>query len=597
MKKQIISFLAIFLALVMVLASCGKETASKSNNPKSKSTTQSKKKDKSSNEEDEYLDDDFDDEDYDFDDDYSDDDYDFENAETVDFSASYIVYPSNASKEVQYLVDTFSQYLSQRYYLPNNYDDSTTASAGTNEIIIGNTNRSESSASLNKLVANRKNCDADFIISVENGNITINATSNYALNNALKYFKDTFCKDENTAEIPKNYYYHHKAKLSASSASLLGNDIEKYTVVTRRDMSYIYSRYVDTLVNYICSATGIELPVVDDKEKESEYEILIGKTSRSQSNVKYDKNADYSITQSGKKAVISGGSDLALSDAIRAFVTKIKESVTDSQKITVSSLNEKGTYSPKSNEYQLVWGDEFDGDSLDLKKWTRVLQTDTAWDGAVCNRTGTTDNSYLEDGKLIIKGFKDADGNYASAKLSTANSMYFNYGYFEIRTKLPDGAGLWPGFWTQPTTPIYPEIDVFEMFGESDKIQFTLHKWWSSTTGGSGHESVQDAYYPDTTKIVRLKNGEKFSDTFHTIGCEWTPEHIALYVDGFKYTEVNIQAEGMDVFHQPISVILSLAVGLTGVMRPDETTVWPALYEIDYFRLYKIPGVGSIVTK
>ena len=53
----------------------------------------------------------------------------------------------------------------------------------------------------------------------------------------------------------------------------------------------------------------------------------------------------------------------------------------------------------------------------------------------------------------------------------------------------------------------------------------------------------------------------------------------------------------MDVFHQPSYVIISMAVGLLDIDPPDENTPWPALYEIDYFRLYQKPNVGSLTLR
>lgn len=473
MKKYIINFLAVFLAMTM-LVSCGKaKKPTKSEKPKDNVSTQTEQIDDTTSDNKDNISSENVDNLNSTDDNYDmpEEDFDYEEVETIDFSMLNLVYESNPSNKEQYLVDTFYQFLNRKYFMLECYDDKKNASSDTNEIIIGTTNRPESAQALKKLTDARKNCDADFIIMVKNGNVVINATSNYGLNNALEYFKETFCK-EYTTEIPENYIYHHKAKLSSSSASLLGVDIGKYTIVTKRDMSFIYSKEVDTMVDYICSTTGIEIPVVDDRTAEGSYEILVGNTNRQQSNIKYSKDTDYSITQNGKKIVVSAGSDIALSSAIKDFTAKIKKAVTNSKKIAITSFNEKGSYSPAKKEYQLVWNDEFEGSDLDLSKWKRITQSDTAWDGAVCKRTNTTENSYLEDGKLIIKGIKGDDGNYTAAKLSTADSLTFNYGYYEIRAKLPDGPGLWPGFWSVPTTPIYPEIDVFEMFGVSNKIQF-----------------------------------------------------------------------------------------------------------------------------
>ena len=132
------------------------------------------------------------------------------------------------------------------------------------------------------------------------------------------------------------------------------------------------------------------------------------------------------------------------------------------------------------------------------------------------------------------------------------------------------------------------------MFGSSNNIHSTVHRWWMMDSG-AGHEQMMD-YIPGARDYT-LPDGEVFNDEYHTFGCEWTEEYLAFYLDGFKYTEIDITAENMDVFHQPAYIIISMAVGLLDIEAPDENTPWPAIYEIDYLRIYQKSGVGSLTVK
>ena len=254
----------------------------------------------------------------------------------------------------------------------------------------------------------------------------------------------------------------------------------------------------------------------------------------------------------------------------------------------------KRLYSASKSGYNLAWSDEFNDAKLNTANWRRHTEEANTHDGGKMYRDQSEANSYLENGNLVIKGEKD-ENNYRSAKVSTSGSMNFQYGYFEIRAKLPKGKGIWPAFWTNTIfTQAYSEIDVFEMFGSSNNIHSTIHRWWMMDTG-AGHEQMMN--YVPAQRDYTLKNGELFNDAYHTFGCEWTEDYIAFYLDGFKYTEIDIAAENMDVFHQPSYVIISMAVGLLDIDPPDENTPWPALYEIDYFRLYQKPNVGSLTLR
>ena len=114
--------------------------------------------------------------------------------------------------------------------------------------------------------------------------------------------------------------------------------------------------------------------------------------------------------------------------------------------------------------YTLVWSDEFDQDGLpDPTRWAYDTHRNAdGWynDELQYYSAARPENARVENGHLIIEAreeptpaetFPDTGGQaYTSARLFTSERAAWQYGYFEIRAKLPCGRGLWPAIWTLP---------------------------------------------------------------------------------------------------------------------------------------------------
>ncbi|MEL7541988.1 MAG: glycoside hydrolase family 16 protein, partial [Pseudomonadota bacterium] len=109
-------------------------------------------------------------------------------------------------------------------------------------------------------------------------------------------------------------------------------------------------------------------------------------------------------------------------------------------------------------DHTLVWADEFETDGLpDPAKWAYDTHRNAdGWfnDELQYYSANRSENARVEDGRLIIEArqepvpaetFPDTGGqSYTSARLLTEGLAAWQYGYFEIRAKLPCGRGLWP---------------------------------------------------------------------------------------------------------------------------------------------------------
>jgi beta-glucanase (GH16 family) len=229
-----------------------------------------------------------------------------------------------------------------------------------------------------------------------------------------------------------------------------------------------------------------------------------------------------------------------------------------------------------------VWADEFDRDGLpDRSRWDYEV-------GFIRNNErqyytrGRAENARVENGLLVIEArrerFEGAD--YTSASLTTRAS--WTYGRIEVRARLPKGRGTWPAAWTLGTNigqagwPACGEIDIMEHVGfDPGRIHANIH----------------------TTAYNHVKKTNKGNDilvpdadgAFHVYAAAWTPDSIAMSVDGRQYFTFSKEPGGDSVwpFDKPQYLILNLAIGGNwGGQRGIDDGAFPARYEVDYVRVF-----------
>ncbi len=234
--------------------------------------------------------------------------------------------------------------------------------------------------------------------------------------------------------------------------------------------------------------------------------------------------------------------------------------------------------------YALAWHDEFDGPNLDSTRWSHYAP------GPRRDAVNTPEAVTLDGmGHLVITTSRhevpdpDSPGRtrpeIRTGMISTRGLYETTHGYFECRMKLQREVGHWSAFWINTPTMGNPvgdpaaagvEIDVIEYLRNGsypDKAQHTIH--WDHKT---------PRYQRDFAAPVVPDIGEGF----HTFGCEWTPEHLAFFVDGRETWRTSAAIPSRDQH-----LILSLEVGkwaddIAGASLPDSI-------EVDYVRVFKRP--------
>jgi beta-glucanase (GH16 family) len=249
-----------------------------------------------------------------------------------------------------------------------------------------------------------------------------------------------------------------------------------------------------------------------------------------------------------------------------------------------------------------VWSDEFDGSAVNPDNW--VFET-TDKIGVLNNelqyyQAGGA-NTSVANGRLTITARQQSVGSlsYTSARMKTKGLQDIRFGRVEARIELPQGNGLWPGFWMlgsniEEATTNWPkcgEIDIVERVNQGDRASATEH--WDSP------ESIADPaikadnyppghkYYPTSIDMV--------STGYHTYAMEWDENSIWTWVDGVKYHEFSIKGgiNSTEEFQKRFFVLLNLAVGgnmpfgwWTGVSSVNNGAL-PATMNVEYVRVFE----------
>ncbi len=258
-----------------------------------------------------------------------------------------------------------------------------------------------------------------------------------------------------------------------------------------------------------------------------------------------------------------------------------------------------------TSAWRLVFSDEFQGDSLDTEKWrTWFPYSDDGSDRcAGCRTMGTSNTIFrdelvrVQDGMLRL-GVRARTGEWYGQKKGYEGAMVhtkydrFTHGRFEVRCRIPRGAGLWPAFWGFGGET---EIDVFEFCGEQPGLfKAALHRWAATKYSANGRKRMRD-----------LSRG------FHTYAVEWEADGITWSIDGravhHRGRYVDRRGRSLPACERPagdhhaapyfprtedgVSLILDLAVsapkgfckGPRGpVDRPEGTSL-----DVDHVRVYQ----------
>ena len=260
-------------------------------------------------------------------------------------------------------------------------------------------------------------------------------------------------------------------------------------------------------------------------------------------------------------------------------------------------------YPVAEEEWELVWSDEFDGDSLDASGWDVQLGDGSEYGldrwGNNEQQWYSADNLTVADGNLTIAARGDEprpDFCCTSGRIRTAGKFNFKYGRVEARIRAADGQGLWNALWMLPTDSPYGgwassgEIDIMEVINAGTEAEDT----WISLHHGFA--------WPFNLIANRSVPSVDPAGGFHDYAMEWEEDEIRWYIDGTHHMTVTsehwysyfyegresgyVAGEGAAPFDTDFHILLNLAVG-GHAPGPVDAAALPSEMTVDYVRVYR----------
>ena len=238
-----------------------------------------------------------------------------------------------------------------------------------------------------------------------------------------------------------------------------------------------------------------------------------------------------------------------------------------------------------SQEYKLVWQDEFNKPTIDTTVWTASETGDGGGNREIQFYHGANISIGKEpvtnESCLIVTAKREEFKGKpcTSGRISTKEKMSFKYGKVVARIKMPKTAnGLWPAFWMlgfdhnqkENNWPKCGEIDIVEMGKNTGIEQGVQDKYFN----GACHwgESWNNGNWPHIG--ISSTNDYSLQDGFHTYTLFWTPDSITMYLDIEKFptrkpyfamalTGTEQPNEPSKYFRKPFYLIFNVAVGGT----------------------------------
>lgn len=243
----------------------------------------------------------------------------------------------------------------------------------------------------------------------------------------------------------------------------------------------------------------------------------------------------------------------------------------------------------------VVFQDDFDDDELDTAAWNTCHWWST--DGG-CTIASNDELEWYQPGNSTLDGsvlrlqarqqqVVSTDGStfdFTSGMVTTGPpdnrsqpKFAFQYGGAEARVRLPAGAEFWPAFWLLPaSTESRPEIDIMEFHGDQPRTNdVRLHSF-----DDEGQRLSWGAEF----------DGPDFTAGWHSFALIWSRDELVWLVDGLPTNRLPADnAEGIELPHEPMYLVLNLAVDSEPSSAPAGPDAFPAELEVDWVQVWQFP--------
>ena len=241
------------------------------------------------------------------------------------------------------------------------------------------------------------------------------------------------------------------------------------------------------------------------------------------------------------------------------------------------------TEKQSSNEWKLVWQDEFEGTSFDESTWSKIPRGGSDWN----DQMDLNDACFeMRNGNLILKGIVNPNENdtleYITGGLYTKGKKAFHQGRLVIKAKLQAAQGAWPAIWLMPFDTInnqWPdggEIDIMERLNYDTIAYQTVHSHYITTLGIKNNPP-----HYSTASI--------HPDDFNVYAVEMYPDSLVFFINekrNFCYPRIETDKEGQFPFDKPFYLLIDQQLGGSWVGSVSMEDL-PVEMEIDWVRFYQ----------
>lgn len=235
---------------------------------------------------------------------------------------------------------------------------------------------------------------------------------------------------------------------------------------------------------------------------------------------------------------------------------------------------------------KLLWHDEFNGDKLDGKIWSRCVKGKSDWDRHMSERE---DLVQVKNGALVCTGIKNSNTNddprpYLTGGVQSIHKGLMSKGKVEIRAKFENQKGAWPALWMlgeEPDAqgrrwPWNGEIDIMERLNSDPFVYQTVHTGWTFVKKQT-RNPINGAQ-----KLPILQND------WNVYGLEITDDALVWSINGketFRYRKLENNPEQWP-FDGPFYFLMDMQLGGSWVGKVDVETLPVNMY-IDWIRVYE----------
>ncbi|MDR1485911.1 MAG: glycoside hydrolase family 16 protein, partial [Planctomycetaceae bacterium] len=273
---------------------------------------------------------------------------------------------------------------------------------------------------------------------------------------------------------------------------------------------------------------------------------------------------------------------ILLSVEITVLNAEEKKSAMDETSVVVVSPDSKLPPAKEAqSEWRLVWEENFDGNVIDLKRWSKIPRGGPDWAKHMSDFGGCYE---VKGGQLILRGLRnehlpDDKSPYLTGGIYTKGKVNFSDGRVEVRAKLGNAQGAWPAFWMLPSDntgwPRGGEIDIMERLNSDDFAYHTVHSHYTHTL------KMKTPPQGATGKII--------PNDYNVYAVEMNKDYLSFFINGkhnLTYPRIETDKEGQFPFDREFYLLLDMQLGgsWVGEIKPDDL---PVEMWIDWVRFYK----------